>query len=213
LHLSARQNLIFSAGMYGVKLSQTNVDELLELVGLNGRGDAKVKTFSQGMKQRLAIACSMAHNPAFILLDEPTNGLDPQGMIDLRELIQRLKIEIGITFLVSSHLLHEIELIADSMMIMHKGKAIITGKANELLTDDQLKVTIETDDAPALMGALLDTKWHASMHCAEKNQLTLRSSREELPSLHKKILETSIPVYQIQSKRKLEDLFLSLTHE
>lgn len=157
MHLSAKLNIQFSAGMYGVKLSKTKTDELLELVGLNGKSDAKVKTFSQGMKQRLAIACAMAHDPQFILLDEPTNGLDPQGMIDLRELIQQLKLEKNISFLVSSHLLHEMELIADSMMIMHKGKAIISGHANELLTDDQLNVTIETDNAALLKDAMRDT--------------------------------------------------------
>ena len=213
LHLSAKQNLLFSAGMYGVQLSRTAVYGLLELVGLNGRGDAKVKTYSQGMKQRLALACAMAHNPSFILLDEPTNGLDPQGMIDLRVLIQRLKAEKNISFLVSSHLLHEMELIADSMMIMHKGTAILSGQVHELLTDDQLMVTIETDDAFALMNAMSDTKWYESMRCDGAQQLLLKAARKEMPYLHSKLMENRMPIYQVQSKRKLEDLFLSLTHE
>src|SRR5207342_3693875 len=100
--------------------------------GLAGREQDKVKTFSQGMKQRLGIAIALAHDPELIILDEPTNGLDPQGIADVRNLILRLSREMKKTLLISSHLLSEMELIADSMIIIDKGKKIVEGKVNEL---------------------------------------------------------------------------------
>src|SRR6185503_12863000 len=103
----------------------------LNMVGLAERAKSRVKTFSQGMKQRLGIACALVHDPELIILDEPTNGLDPQGIADVRNLILHLSKEEGKTVFVSSHLLSEIELIAYSMLIIDKGKKMAEGKVSD----------------------------------------------------------------------------------
>ena len=124
-YLSAYDNLSIFAKMSGIKVSRELLMQQLEMVGLADRAKGKVETFSQGMKQRLGIAVALVHNPALIILDEPTNGLDPQGIADMRNLILRLSREMGKTILISSHLLSEIELIANRMIILHKGKKMV----------------------------------------------------------------------------------------
>jgi ABC-type multidrug transport system ATPase subunit len=121
-YLSALENLRIFAALSGVKVSRKKLMDQLEMVGLEERANSKVKTFSQGMKQRLGIAIALVHDPQLIILDEPTNGLDPQGIADIRNLIVHLSNDLGKTLLVSSHLLNEMELTADSMLIIHKGK-------------------------------------------------------------------------------------------
>lgn len=121
-YLSAFDNLSLFAKLSGIKPTRSLLLDQLKLVGLEERAFSKVKTFSQGMKQRLGIAVALVHDPKLILLDEPTNGLDPQGIADMRNLVLKLSREMGKTILVSSHLLSEIELIATRMLIIHKGK-------------------------------------------------------------------------------------------
>jgi ABC-type multidrug transport system ATPase subunit len=136
--LSAQQNLQLQAGYYGIHPSKSDIENLLERVGLRTRPNQPVKTFSQGMKQRLGIACTLLHNPPLIILDEPANGLDPQGIIDLRHLILSLKNAYGKTVILSSHLLSEMEMIADSMVIVHKGQNKIQGRVADLLSEDDI---------------------------------------------------------------------------
>ncbi len=129
-YLTALENLRIFAAMSGVKVSEKKLMEQLEMVGLAARAHSKVKTYSQGMKQRLGIATALVHDPQLVILDEPTNGLDPQGIADVRNLILQLSKEKNKTLLISSHLLSEIELIADSMIIIDKGKKIVEGKVS-----------------------------------------------------------------------------------
>ena len=107
--------------------------EQLARVGLEARADSKVKTFSQGMKQRLGIAVALVHDPRLIILDEPTNGLDPQGIADIRNLILHLSRDLGKTVFVSSHLLNEIEQVSDRLLILDKGRKIVEGGIHELV--------------------------------------------------------------------------------
>src|SRR5258706_1086097 len=116
--LSAYNNLKLFAKMSGVNASDKQLMQQLDMVGLAERAHDKVKTYSQGMKQRLGIAIALIHEPQLIILDEPTNGLDPQGIADIRNLILHLSKDLGKTIFVSSHLLNEIEQIADSMLII-----------------------------------------------------------------------------------------------
>ena len=127
-YLTALENLRIFAAMSGVKVSEKKLLEQLNLVGLAERAHSKVKTYSQGMKQRLGIATALVHDPQLVILDEPTNGLDPQGIADVRNLIFRLSREMNKTLMISSHLLSEVELIADSMIIIDKGKKVVEGK-------------------------------------------------------------------------------------
>src|SRR5688572_15873467 len=116
-YLSAYENVSIFSRLSGARNSRKRIMEQLELVGLAERSGSKVKTFSQGMKQRLGLAVALIHNPELVILDEPTNGLDPQGIADVRNLILHLSRNLGKTVFVSSHLLNEMEMIADRMLI------------------------------------------------------------------------------------------------
>ena len=119
-YLTALENLRIFAAMSGVKIPEKKLMDQLAKVGLAERAHSRVKTYSQGMKQRLGIAVALVHDPQLIILDEPMNGLDPQGIADVRNLILHLRNDLGKTLFVSSHLLNEMELIADSMLIINK---------------------------------------------------------------------------------------------
>ena len=126
-YLTAIENLNLFAAMSGLKLKRKQLMDKLEKVGLAERADSKIKTYSQGMKQRLGIAVALVHDPDLIILDEPMNGLDPQGIADIRQLINHLSKDHGKTVFISSHLLSEMEQVADSLLIIHKGKKIAEG--------------------------------------------------------------------------------------
>jgi ABC-type multidrug transport system ATPase subunit len=138
-YLSGYENLHLFARMSGKLISKAEINNTLALVGLEKRCHDPVRVYSQGMKQRLGIAVALVHDPEFIILDEPTNGLDPQGIADIRNLILMLSKERKKTVLVSSHLLSEIEQIADSMLIINKGRKIVEGKVNELLNPNNVR--------------------------------------------------------------------------
>ncbi|MEI7560936.1 MAG: ATP-binding cassette domain-containing protein [Actinomycetes bacterium] len=132
--LTGKQNLVVLAKLGGFET--TVVQELLEKVGLGDRGDSKYKTYSLGMKQRLGIAAALLPKPKLLVLDEPTNGLDPAGIQEVRALLRQLADE-GSTIFVSSHLLSEIEMICDHLVMLREGKVIFTGKTSELLAAQQ----------------------------------------------------------------------------
>ncbi|MBN9385281.1 MAG: ATP-binding cassette domain-containing protein [Chitinophagaceae bacterium] len=131
-HLSAMDNLLVWQKIYHCPLE--NIARALRLVGLTDTGSKKVRQFSFGMKQRLGIAVALLHRPALLVLDEPTNGLDPHGIIDIRELLKTLNREEGITILVSSHLLSEVEKLATHMGIIHHGSMVYQGTLHGLLS-------------------------------------------------------------------------------
>ena len=146
-YLSALENLRIFAVLSGIRVTQKQLMDQLEKVGLSERANSKVKTYSQGMKQRLGIAIALVHEPQLIILDEPMNGLDPQGIADIRNLILHLSRDMEKTILVSSHLLSEMELIADSMLIIDKGKKIVEGKMTELFAPSETIVELHTNHA------------------------------------------------------------------
>ena len=163
------------------------------------------------MKQRLGIAMALLHQPKLIILDEPTNGLDPQGIIDLRQLILRLKNEFGKTIILSSHILSEVELIADSMVIIHKGKNVMQGAVQQLLSENDLLVTIETDQPRDLAKKLEASRFGAAITQVGQGQIILNTRRSEIPALQKVCVLSEIPIYGISAKKRLEDYFLKLT--
>src|SRR6185436_1825126 len=146
-YLSALENLRIFGILSGAKITQRRLMDQLEKVGLLERANSKVKTYSQGMKQRLGIAIALIHDPQLIILDEPMNGLDPQGIADIRNLILHLSRDMKKTIVVSSHLLSEMELIADSMLIIDKGKKVVEGKMTELFAPSETIVELSTKDA------------------------------------------------------------------
>lgn len=208
-YLSAYDNLAIFAKLSGMKPNRAVLMEQLKMVGLDERAESKVKTFSQGMKQRLGIAVALVHNPRLIILDEPTNGLDPQGIADMRNLILHLSREMGKTIVVSSHLLSEIELVANRMIIIHKGKKVVEGKVAELLDPSKSLVQIETTNDAEARQKLQQTKWGSLLHSGKK--LQLKMNKEDVPQLVAELISLQVPVLSVNPMHSLEDYFLSLT--
>lgn len=211
IHVSAFTNLEMSGKMHGLNPSRSKIYELLEMVGLKGKENVKVKTFSQGMKQRLGIAQSLLHDPEIIILDEPTNGLDPNGIIDFRNIIKQLKNDLNKTIIISSHILAELELMVDSFIIIDKGKKIIQGSSTELLSDKDMLVSIETVNPQRLLLYLQQTQFKDNLKEVHQETLTIRTDRRFIPELHREVANSGEPVFGFTTRKKLEDLFLSLT--
>ena len=144
LDMTAEDNLIEQYKIIGLPTKETK--ELLELVGLADTGNKKAKNFSLGMRQRLGIAISLVGNPDFLILDEPINGLDPEGIIEIRELILKLNKEHGITFLISSHYLDELSKIATNYGFVEKGKIIKEVSAEELERNCKKRIEVKVTD-------------------------------------------------------------------
>ena len=162
------------------------------------------------MKQRLGIAVALVHDPKLIVLDEPTNGLDPQGIADMRNLILKLSREMGKTILISSHLLSEIELVANRMLIIHKGKKMVEGIVAELLDPSKALVKIETADDAATFEKIQQSKWNLYLQTGA-NPIQLKMNKEEVPGLIQDLVEMRIKILSINPTHSLEDYFLSLT--
>ncbi len=210
-YLTAYENVVFLAKLSGKAVSRQSVMEFLEMVGLTERAKSKVKTFSQGMKQRLGIAVALVHDPSLIILDEPTNGLDPQGIADTRELIKNLSYQYGKTVMVSSHLLSEIELMANRILIIHKGKKIVEGAAKELLDPSKTLVEIHTTDDKSAKDILSGSKWSHNLKTVKAEKLLLQMDKTNIPALINYLVENHIGILSAEPRHSLEDYFLSLT--
>jgi ABC-type multidrug transport system ATPase subunit len=211
-YLTALENLqLFSRISGGKKVSQSQFFEQLEIVGLKDRAHSKVKTFSQGMKQRLGIAIALVHDPQLIILDEPTNGLDPQGIADIRNLILRLSRELNKTILVSSHLLSEIQLIASRLLIIDKGKKMVEGSVGELFDPGETLVQLETIDNPKTLQQLQHSEWSSMIQPGIGSTIVVRMNRDAIPAFHKYVVQMGIGVLSLQPRHSLEDYFLQVT--
>jgi ABC-type multidrug transport system ATPase subunit len=209
-YLSAYQNLSIFAKMSGIKVTRNLLMDQLKMVGLAERADSKVKTFSQGMKQRLGIAVALVHNPRLIILDEPTNGLDPQGIADMRNLILQLSRQMGKTIVVSSHLLSEIEIIANRILIINKGKKIVEGNAAELLDPAKTIVQIDTLNNEDAAYKLAQSKWASSV-LPSTGIIKLQMNKNGIPDLTSGLMQMGVGILSVQPRHSLEDYFLSLT--
>ncbi len=211
LYLPAIKNLEILARISGKEVTQKRILELLELVGLKDRAKSKVKTFSHGMKQRLGIAQALLHNPELIVLDEPTTGLDPQGVKEIRDLIIRLSKEENKTIFLSSHVLSEIELVANRMLIINKGSKVVEGEVNQLLSSNTLKVTIEVENVEAAKKVLENTKWYNQIESVTGNKFSINMENKDIPEINKYLVENGVMVNSLVPVRSLEDYFLSIT--
>lgn len=209
--MSLETNLKLSAMLYGKNPNKEEIYACLDLVGLKGKEKVKFKACSQGMKQRLGIAAALIHNPEIIILDEPSNGLDPRGMIELRNLILKMKNELKKTIIISSHILSEVELIVDSMIIIDRGVNVIQGSADELLHGSDVMVNIETTEPTKLIEKIKLSPYAADIESQAENLVTLKSTMKAIPQLHKDIILMDEPILSFYTRKKLEDLFLKLT--
>src|SRR5680860_1073952 len=197
------------SGMQG-PVSEERISEVLEMVGLENRGDSKAGSYSHGMIQRLGIALALVHCPDLIVLDEPTSGLDPQGTKDVRRLIAELG-EQGTTVFLSSHLLHEVELVCNRAAIMTKGRMIVEGPVSDLhpstssvkvLTDNQAKAREVLARLVAPNTVVLD-----------EGYLVFTSTEELVPQAVRRLVEDGLDVLAVVPSvaQGLEDMFLNLT--
>ena len=212
-YLSGWDNLKIFAALSNKQIKYARLYEVLEVVGLRGREKDKFKAYSQGMKQRLGIAVALVHSPKLLILDEPTNGLDPQGIAEMRSLILSLSRDHGKTILISSHLLYEIEQVASRMLIIHKGKKMVEGRVQDLLNPEETLVDIRCTTDDALIAKLETTRWKQSLVNHTPNTLTLKMNTAGIPELNKWLVSNEVPVLSINSKHSLEAYFLSLTND
>jgi len=212
-YLTAYENLSMFARMSGVKVTQKKLNDQLEQVGLTERAHSKVRTYSQGMKQRLGIAIALIHDPKLIILDEPTNGLDPQGIADIRNLILHLSRHQGKTILVSSHLLHEIELIANRMLIIDKGKKIMEGTVAELVDPARTMVHLEVTNPQQVVAWLQSSRWSTCLQEQHHGVILLQMNKQQVPELTADLVQAGANIMALQPQNSLESYFLSLTTE
>jgi len=209
-YLTAYKNLEILSKFSGISPTKNEIMEILELVGLNKRYNSKVKTFSHGMKQRLGIAQALIHNPDLIILDEPTTGLDPQGMKEIRELIINLSKEKQKTIFLSSHILYEVELVATRMIILNKGTTQVEGNVQDLLNANELKVTFRVNEAEKAFNLLNETRWAGKIESRIEDRIIFTLSPEEIPLINKYLVENDVSVNAVIPLRSLEEYFLKL---
>lgn len=212
MHLTGKENLEIFRRTYGTPKSR--IDEVLRVVGLSQAANKKSKAYSLGMKQRLAIAIALLHDPELLILDEPTNGLDPNGIIETRELIKTLNREHGKTIMVSSHLLAEVEKMATHVGIIHKGKLLFQGSLQDLqqLKSKKSVIELEVSDtvkAREILGAHFQLK-HVN---GTKVQVEFET-RERNGVMNKMLVQNGVEVYQMAvTQNDLENLFIQITSE
>lgn len=211
--LSAYKNLEILGRLSEIRAPKKRIMEVLELVGLEKRYKSKVKTYSHGMKQRLGIAQALLHDPELIILDEPTTGLDPQGMKEIRDLIIHLSKDQKKTIFLSSHILYEVELVADRMIIINKGSTQVEGSVQELLNKSNLKVTFEVDDPTKVHQLLRETLWIKKLDSEVKNRFVFSLKNTEIPSLNKFLVDNKVEVSAVIPTRSLEEYFLQITEK
>ena len=207
--LTAQKNMQVQAANGGV--DDREINELLAMMNLSHTGKKKVKNFSLGMRQRLAIACTLVTNPEFLILDEPINGLDPSGIVEMREIIQRLVSERGITVLLSSHILDELSQIATHYGILHEGKLI-----NELSRDELSEVTrqyieLETHSSEKAV-TVLDELGIKDYKVISSTVINIYERLDDAAKINHALVSAGVAVSRIATTRqKLEDYFLQLT--
>lgn len=209
-HLTAYENLEAVRKILGV--SKSRIYEVLKIVRLTDVANKKVKGFSLGMKQRLGIATALLGEPELLILDEPTNGLDPSGIIEIRRLIKRLSTEYGITILISSHLLAEIDQIATTVGIVVKGKLIFQDSIEIMRQFAQKNIILKVNDGEKAWRALLAKGIKSDYH--DQQLLLLEHSNEKVADVVRILVEDGFSIYRVEEeKRSLEDIFLQMTAE
>ncbi|WP_347552862.1 ABC transporter ATP-binding protein [Pseudalkalibacillus hwajinpoensis] len=209
--LSGYQNLLhYSRMMKGI--SKDRIDEVIKLVGLEDRINDKVKGYSLGMRQRLGLAQALLHRPKLLILDEPTNGLDPAGIREIRQYLRTLAREENVAVVVSSHLLSEIELMCDRVGIIQSGKMVDVQKVNDFIQKDKaIMVSFEVDPVGHAVKAI-KAAFPENEIQQENGKLTMKIEHEFIPDVTTKLVEKGIRIYGIQTSVKtLEDVFLEVT--
>jgi ABC-type multidrug transport system ATPase subunit len=208
-HFTGWQNLRLFARMSG-GASDSRIEEVLDIVGLRGRAHEAVRVYSHGMRQRLGIAQALLPAPEFIILDEPTDGLDPQGIREVRLLIGRLRDELNLTVLLSSHMLYEVEQICNRVAIIDHGRLLYQGTIEKLVSPSKtVKLTV---DRPEEAYTLLSSDSSLSVSRNGDRSLYVLTADEHIPRINALLVERGFRVHELSPQRKtLEQVFLRLT--
>ncbi len=209
-YLSAYENLKILAELSAKKIQPDEIVEKIKWVGLSDFTNRKVRIFSQGMKQRLGIAQALLNNPELIILDEPANGLDPHGIIEIRKIILNLSRKQGITIVLSSHILKEIEIIADRMAVMHHGKAIAEGNVKELLAGKGSQIKFRVN-LPEKAAEVLSERGIKNVVINDYGELVVKTDDYGPGEINKYLVNAGVEVTAINPVRSLEDFYLQLT--
>lgn len=207
-NLTAYQNLSLFARLSKIGDRENRIQEVLREVKLDDRQHSKVKSYSQGMKQRLGIAQAILHKPDLIILDEPSNGLDPQGQADMRELILRISREMNITVILSSHILSEIEQIANRMLIISHGEKLREGGVKELMAGEEMNVDVKTDRPEAAASVLNAAGYITLLNGAG---VRVRCDEAGIPDMTRVLINGGFSIYEVKQLRTLEEYFIHVT--
>lgn len=206
-HLTGLENMRVIQKL--MDLPEKNIRKALSIVRLENQKDKKVKYYSLGMKQRLGIAMALARFPKLLVLDEPTNGLDPAGIEEIRELICSLPAQYGMTVMISSHILSEIDRMATAAGIINKGKLVFQGSMEELRARSSHSIVIRVRDREKAAGLLSD---YRPQFTPEGGLAFKRISDDAVARVNSRLVENGVPVFRIEEHRKsLEEIFLDLT--
>ncbi len=207
--LSGAENLKVLATLGGFPVAR--VEELIRMVGLEGRGQSKYKTYSLGMKQRLGIAAALLPNPKILILDEPTNGLDPEGIQEVRDLLKKLASQ-GTTVFVSSHLLSELELISEYIVMLRKGEVVFAGPLQELMQAQQPLILVKTQNSVDLQKIIEIAQRDGHKATIRSEVAHIEGPEEWAGTLNKKAFEAGIVLTQLAPQLpNLEETFFEMT--
>ena len=204
-HLSAKKNLAILSNYFSKSISEKRINQVIDFVGLSDRANDKVANYSMGMKQRLGIAQSIMHKPSLLILDEPSNGLDPKAQIEMLKLIKQLNSEYNTTIIFSTHQLHEVQQVANRMVIINEGKTFKEGAVNEF--SDSLKTYYQIHISGKIEASKLKEKSGVIRY--EDNILDVHADKNELSVLLKLILESGYSIERFESRNNLEQYFLN----
>jgi len=215
-HLTATENLVLLQKVY--RCPKSRIHHVLGLVGLSKTGDKRTGRFSLGMKQRLSVAIALLHSPSLLILDEPTNGLDPNGIIEIRELLKTLNRENGTTIVISSHMLAEVEKLASDLGIIAHGRMVFQGKFEELREKQQqvLSVSFAVSDVARALRIISET--HPTARAHEGSVILPAIPREAIAAINRTLVHAGVDVSEIEIEMNaLEEIFMNLveshTHE
>jgi ABC-2 type transport system ATP-binding protein len=209
--LSGRDNLRLFARLLG-PVDEKQVTELLGLVGMTERGDDKVQRYSMGMRQRLALAQAMLGKPRLLILDEPTNGLDPNGIHGLRILLRKLATEQGLTIFFSSHLLSEVEELCDRVVVLHRGEVKAAGPLSELMNAKGFQYRIDVSDVERAMEVVHSIDGATVEQGTIKDSITVSSEQDIARLVNHALVTAGVGVDQlVHTQRGLEDVYIELT--
>lgn len=208
-HLTGRENLEVTRRMLGAP--RALIDRALDIIKLTGDAHRRVREYSLGMRQRLGLALALLNKPELLILDEPTNGLDPAGIHEMRDLLRRLPAEFGVTVFLSSHLLSEVEQIASHIGIIHQGRLLFQGPLSELQDKHRVQLTIGVNQPEQASNCLTAAGWNVQIRA--DGMLGINAgTREDAVRINNLLISQSLEVFHLaQAQVSLEDIFLTLT--